>query len=188
MKRIFTPTLWVALALIFTGCQNGSTSAVAEKVYPLKGTVVSFNAIEKEVTIDHEDIPGLMKAMKMTFTVEEAKLLDGIKAGSRVEGKVKSASGKYIITELKSVGEVSSEEGKTRAALAKLSPADRTLAEAQALCPVADEPLGSMGVPIKLSVKGQPVFICCKGCKKDAEKDADETLKKVAELKAKKAE
>jgi hypothetical protein len=34
-------------------------------------------------------------------------------------------------------------------------------------------------------IKGQPVFLCCKGCKEEAEKDQDETLKTVAELKKK---
>jgi Cu(I)/Ag(I) efflux system membrane fusion protein len=49
-------------------------------------------------------------------------------------------------------------------ALAKLSEEDRNLAIAQKLCPVSDEPLGSMGAPIKLNVNGRDVFICCDGC------------------------
>ena len=69
---------------------------------------------------------------------------------------------------------------------AKLDPADRALVEAQEWCVVStDERLGSMGAPIKLDIKGQPVFVCCKGCKKKAEADPDKTLAKVAELKAK---
>ena len=69
---------------------------------------------------------------------------------------------------------------------AKLSPEDRALVEAQEWCAVStDERLGSMGPPIKLDIKGQPVFVCCKGCKKKAEADPDKTLAKVAELKEK---
>lgn len=171
---------------IFVGCRSSNTGD-AEKVYPLKGAVVSVNPSAREITIDHEDIPGLMKAMKMTFSVEDAKLLEGLKPGSHVEGKVKESSGKYILTELKSQG---SHEGhskdaeKIRAALAKLPPEDRALAEAQRLCPVTDEPLGSMGMPIKLILKGQAVFVCCKACRADAEKDPDGMLKKVASFKA----
>jgi hypothetical protein len=71
--------------------------------------------------------------------------------------------------------------------LGKLSAEDRSIADAQKLCPITDEPLGSMGVPIKLTIKDQSVFICCKSCTKNAEKDADKTLRKVAELKAKNA-
>lgn len=51
------------------------------------------------------------------------------------------------------------------AALSELSPADRELAEAQRICPVTKAPLGSMGAPIKLDVDGEPVFICCQGCR-----------------------
>ena len=72
------------------------------------------------------------------------------------------------------------------AARAELSPADRTLVEAQEWCVVStDERLGSMGVPLKLDIKGQPVFVCCKGCRKQAEADPDGTLTKVEALKAK---
>lgn len=69
---------------------------------------------------------------------------------------------------------------------AKLDPADLALVEAQEWCVVnSDERLGSMGPPLKLDIKGQPVFVCCKGCKKKAEADPDKTLTKVEELKAK---
>ncbi len=71
---------------------------------------------------------------------------------------------------------------------AKLSPEDRVLVDAQEWCVVStDERLGSMGPPLKLDVKGQAVFVCCKGCKRKAEADPDKTLAKLAELKSKKA-
>jgi hypothetical protein len=41
-----------------------------------------------------------------------------------------------------------------------------------------------MGAPLKLDVKGQPVFVCCAGCKSKALKNPDETLATVAKLKA----
>jgi len=69
---------------------------------------------------------------------------------------------------------------------ALLSAEDRALVEAQEWCVInADERLGSMGAPLKLDIKGKPVFVCCKGCKKKAEADPDKTLAKVEELKAK---
>lgn len=69
---------------------------------------------------------------------------------------------------------------------AKLPPDDRALVEAQEWCVVqTEERLGSMGPPLKLDIKGQPVFICCKGCKRKAEADPDRTLAKAEELRAK---
>ena len=77
-------------------------------------------------------------------------------------------------------------EKKIEAARAKLSPEDRALVDAQDFCVVhRNNKLGSMGVPLKLTIKGQPVFVCCKGCKGAAEDEPDATLKAVEELKAK---
>ncbi|VTR95385.1 Secreted protein OS=Rhodopirellula europaea SH398 GN=RESH_00384 PE=4 SV=1 [Gemmata massiliana] len=77
-------------------------------------------------------------------------------------------------------------EGAVAAERAKLSPEDRALVEAQEWCVISnDEQLGSMGAPIKLTIKGQPVFVCCRGCVKKAESNPDATLAKVEELKAK---
>jgi RND family efflux transporter MFP subunit len=74
---------------------------------------------------------------------------------------------------------------KINAALAKLGPEDRQIAEQQSLCPETENPLGEMGVPVKISVKGLPVFLCCKGCRDGALEHPDQTLAKIAELKAK---
>lgn len=80
-------------------------------------------------------------------------------------------------------------EAEIRASLAKLSPPDRRLAEAQGYCPVMrDNRLGVMGAPVKLTVGNQPVFLCCAGCKRKALANPDQTLAIVANLKAKVAE
>jgi hypothetical protein len=72
--------------------------------------------------------------------------------------------------------------------LAKLSPEDRALAEKQKYCAIQTKSrLGSMDVPVKIMVKGEPVFICCEGCEKAALKDPDKTLQTVKELKEKAA-
>lgn len=68
----------------------------------------------------------------------------------------------------------------------QLSAEDRELVEAQEWCVVStSERLGSMGPPLKLDIDGQPVFVCCAGCKKKAESDPEKTLAKLAELKEK---
>jgi hypothetical protein len=74
-----------------------------------------------------------------------------------------------------------------KAVRAKLSPEERKLVEAQEWCAINNEEhLGSMGAPVKVMIKGEPVFLCCKSCQKDAEAHPDQTLAKVKELKAKK--
>jgi hypothetical protein len=66
-----------------------------------------------------------------------------------------------------------------RPGLAELSTADRALAEKQKLCPVTGEALGSMGKPVKITVKGQTVFLCCAGCEGKIRKDPDTYLAKM---------
>jgi hypothetical protein len=80
------------------------------------------------------------------------------------------------------------EEAEIKENIDKLDPADRKLALAQKFCAIEDENrLGVMGKPIKLMVKGKPVFICCGGCRKAAMAEPDKTLAKVEELKKKAA-
>ncbi len=63
--------------------------------------------------------------------------------------------------------------------LAKLSPEDRNLAVHQQICPVTDGPLGGMGMPKKVYVLGQFVFICCEGCRDSLLASPDEYLAKL---------
>ena len=91
------------LALVLAGCSNqtGPTGQDAAKVADIKGKVVSVDPAKKTVELDHEAIPGLnMRAMKMEYTVADPKLLEGLKPGDSVQGKVKAESGRYTITSL----------------------------------------------------------------------------------------
>lgn len=56
------------------------------------------------------------------------------------------------------------EPSRESAALAKLAPADRRIVEEQKICPVTRKALGSMGTPVRVSVSGRVVFLCCGGC------------------------
>ncbi|MBX9583751.1 MAG: hypothetical protein K2X87_25905, partial [Gemmataceae bacterium] len=50
----------------------------------------------------------------------------------------------------------------------------------QRTCPVMGDVLGEMGEPIPVSVKGQTVFVCCKGCVSKVQRDPDKYLAVVA--------
>lgn len=64
-------------------------------------------------------------------------------------------------------------------AMASLSVADRAAAMAQKVCPVSGEKLGEMGTPIKITVKGRDVFLCCPNCREKIEANPDEYLAKL---------
>ncbi len=98
MKAIVSIVSLALIAVVIAGCNPGSSDK--EKVYDIKGKVVSLEAEKKKLRLDHEDIPGFMKAMEMDFTVHDAKVLAGLKAGDAVHGKLKVKDSNYIITEL----------------------------------------------------------------------------------------
>jgi hypothetical protein len=78
------------------------------------------------------------------------------------------------------------EEAEIKAALAKLSPEDRRLAEGQRFCPIRmAERLGTMGVPIREVVRGQVVFLCCRACLRQFRANPDRALATAERLKAK---
>ncbi len=122
-------------------------------------------------------------------------VLSGIKPGEQVvtnaafmlDAEFASASKPSLInpTRLSPEDQVAKEKQREAEfvitqALQQLSTADRKLAEAQGYCPVADFRLGEMGKPIKVDVEGQPVFICCEGCRTSLLKESDHYLARTA--------
>ena len=99
LRWLWLPALLAPLVL--AGCQNGTEGRKGkDKQYDVKAKVVAVDLDKKTVTLDHEDIPGLMKAMTMTFSVANARTLDGIQPGDEVHGQLKVTSGASLITEL----------------------------------------------------------------------------------------
>ena len=49
--------------------------------------------------------------------------------------------------------------------------ADQRGVAEQRVCPVTKQPLGSMGVPWRVTVEGQTVYVCCQACVQEIEKD-----------------
>jgi len=48
--------------------------------------------------------------------------------------------------------------------VALLPPSEQSAALQQRICPVTGGPLGSMGKPIRTTVSGRTVYVCCQGC------------------------
>lgn len=80
-----------ALAAASAGCGSGP------EVHSARGVVQEVSREEGQVVIAHEDIPGLMPAMTMSFDVPDAKLLDGLAPGQEIEFKLSHATGSYRV-------------------------------------------------------------------------------------------
>ena len=92
---------FVVVFVFLAGCMEKQVEKTAPKSYDVHGKVTAIRSDKTGVTLDHDDIPGLMKAMTMEFPVKDAKILEGIEVGGQVDGKLLVESGKYLITELK---------------------------------------------------------------------------------------
>ena len=65
----------------------------------------------------------------------------------------------------------------------KLPPADRAAALAQQMCPISEDALGAMGVPVKLELTpGKFIFICCPHCREEAMHAPQQTLDKLTRI------
>ncbi len=80
----------------------GTPKPAETKDYPLKGVVAEVDRAQGIVEIEHEDIPGLMPAMTMPFTVTDKALLEDLQPGDEVEGtlRVESIGGRIVGNDL----------------------------------------------------------------------------------------
>jgi len=62
--------------------------------------------------------------------------------------------------------------------------ADKAAITRQRVCAVAGSRLGSMGTPVKVTMNGQSLFLCCKGCVGKVEKNPAGYFAKAAQLRA----
>lgn len=84
-----------AIGLSLVACKGGGDTAPppasppAVVFYPIRGLVKGVASDRRSVTLDHEEIPGLMAAMEMEFAVADPAVLQGIDAGAKVEGELR---------------------------------------------------------------------------------------------------
>jgi Cu/Ag efflux protein CusF len=93
-----TWTLAVAAVLITVLAACGGAQP---KTAGSRGVVTAIDAAAHKITLDHQDIPGVMMAMTMTFAVAPEVSLDGIEPGAKVDFSVRQdTSGGITVTEL----------------------------------------------------------------------------------------
>ncbi|HEX8171793.1 MAG TPA: copper-binding protein [Thermoanaerobaculia bacterium] len=76
-------------------------SEPGEKLYAVRGTVVSRDAAQNSVKLDHDAIPGFMEAMTMDYNVRGADVASLPADKSRIEAKLHVTDRSYWITDVK---------------------------------------------------------------------------------------
>ena len=101
MKRVAA----IVLVLCLVACSkksggSGPTSVPGEKVYPIRGKIVS-KISGNSIDLDHEAIPGFMEAMEMPYEVRGAAVKDLPPQGSRIDAKLHVIDDGYWLTDVK---------------------------------------------------------------------------------------
>ena len=131
--------------------------------------------------------PPVTAGDRFTYKVRVAWVEGGKLVSEKQEFPVK-AGDVHCVFLVRAGSKLEGAKEKVESNLAKLSPEDRKLAEAQKYCAVQKGVrLGAMGVPFKTMIDGAPVFLCCESCLARAQSDPARTLATVTELKEKAA-
>src|SRR5271157_3131151 len=70
------------------GSRRASGPATEVKEFTLVGEVKKVEKETREITIRHEQIAGFMEAMTMPFRIDDQAVLDEVRLGDQVEGKL----------------------------------------------------------------------------------------------------
>jgi Cu(I)/Ag(I) efflux system periplasmic protein CusF len=88
-----------------------SSNSAETQTYKSVGVVKSIDADAGRITVDHEEIPGYMGAMEMTEAVRDAKMLETVKVGDKIEFDLERTGSKLLFTKLTKIGEVALTSG-----------------------------------------------------------------------------
>jgi Cu/Ag efflux protein CusF len=114
-SKLWLTALLVALAIVAVACARKgeapataaggeapvTLTASAEKMYPLRGKVVSVNAAENNITVDHERIEGLWEPMSMAFEVRGGEPGSLPPEGSTIRATLHVDGGRYWLTDVR---------------------------------------------------------------------------------------
>jgi protein SCO1/2 len=82
--------------------------------YSVRGTVHDVQAERRQVLIEHDDIPGLMPAMTMSFDVASDAVAARLRSGQVIEFDLAYDGHGYVLVDFEVVGEADEEDGWVR--------------------------------------------------------------------------
>jgi Cu/Ag efflux protein CusF len=79
---------------------SSTPAAETPRSHPLRGVVVAIDTARSELTVKHEAIPGVMRAMTMVFKVEPAAV-KSIEQGQTITAKMSRRGDAWWLHEIK---------------------------------------------------------------------------------------
>ena len=118
MRSIVT-LVFVSLSLAFSACEKTRLPTIGEpKRYEVRGIVRAIGFADRELTVEHEEIPGYMPAMTMPFAVKEMSEVETLKTGDAIRFQLVVTDKDSWITGVRKI-----DSGEVRLPTAKPAPA-----------------------------------------------------------------
>ncbi len=109
-KVIKISFLIIAIVFGLFACNTeNKVEKIESPIYKSVGVIKAVNAEKSEITIDHENIEGLMSAMVMDFPFVDKSLPESAAVGDKVEFELEKKDGEIVLTKIKKIGEVAKE-------------------------------------------------------------------------------
>jgi protein SCO1/2 len=100
MKRAVRLWLVLITALSLAACDSGNPAERLQR-YRVEGIVEDVDAEHGQALIDHEEIPGLMPAMTMSYDVPDTAVLAQLAAGQRIAFTLEVRDQSFRLTEVR---------------------------------------------------------------------------------------
>lgn len=97
------PLVFLLVSLL-AGCSGRDTHAG-------HGVVHEVSLEDEQVIVEHDEMPGLMPAMTMSFAVYDPELLESLEPGDVIDFELSSERGSFWISQAEVVGRVTPEDG-----------------------------------------------------------------------------
>ncbi len=80
-RHFVLPLFIIAALAILVSCSKEEQAAAGPDTHPLKGEVVKIEKEDGYMTVAHEEIPDVMKAMTMSLQVKDSTAFDRVQVG-----------------------------------------------------------------------------------------------------------
>lgn len=101
-SALFTPlALALSTTLLLTACGRKPTSTVRH--YDTRGIVQGISPDRQTLEIQHEDIPGFMPSMTMSFSVPDPKEIANIKIGEAISFRMTVTDKELLVDQVKTI-------------------------------------------------------------------------------------
>jgi len=94
LSKRFAYAAQLVLLMMFTACHPGKPPQPKSGTYSVAGQILSVDQANQQVTMKHGEIPGLMPAMTMTYSVKDKAALPHLAAGDQVKADLVVQDGK----------------------------------------------------------------------------------------------